>query len=705
MVVKNMDIGDRKYYGETILNLMSNSMLKKTLLITALMLISGFAISYSILPNKTIEEKDSFAVYIKEDGLYYSYLDNMAEIKIHEGKEFIYPLISEKGSYIAYTKGKSFYIYDIKNKEYEKIADNIEHYYTSYDWIDDETIVYSTESPGFTIYNASTKIRKEHLDEYHYANLRSDNKNTIYGIKMSKWTAEEGDFAANNGVVEINLKDYDSKNKAFPINTIIKSRETTDETIGYNPIIWDITGDGKYIYIMEKPASGSLSTDGIGVGIYDVEKKEHRELTDITLLPYKDNLSINPRNNDLIALIQGPGREMIFYKEVILLNINEDKTFKTVNFMDKDLVAMTPSFTLDGKKLLFSAARGQIESRGFDYNKAFEDWEVQPHHIYEYDLKTSEVRKVTEGDGFDFMPISISKDSILFSRYKGKGYHSLIKLVNGKEQILADNIIIDYELEGLGFGFYGHSNTEKGIDIYLNERKNENNGITPNHPIEDVLSKLEKKEFYIQGENISNADNEVIVEFGKAFVNLFNGAVGKQKKVSFEKYISNKNLQRFTDKMLVLTQIQDLQGGNDVNYGLENEFKQGKLQYIEENLYYLELPFQFKGSGMTAKMLITSQNKILKLVDFYFGTKDGVDTFATGHPAERKIRDPKLWENEDWVRDVFIKLKDFEKGLEAQNGIIQSTKNIDLKPTIYEVVNNFKIDGEIKFLHLFLLLF
>ena len=51
------------------------------------------------------------------------------------------------------------------------------------------------------------------------------------------------------------------------------------------------------------------------------------------------------------------------------------------------------------------------------------------------------------------MPISISKDSILFSRYKGKGYHSLIKLVNGKEQILADNIIIDYELEGLGFDF------------------------------------------------------------------------------------------------------------------------------------------------------------------------------------------------------------------------------------------------------------
>ena len=120
MVVEKMDIKDRKYYGKTILNLMSNSMLKKTLLITALMLISGFTVSYSILPNKTTEENESFVVYIKEDGLYYSYLDNMAEIKIHEGKEFIYPLISEKGSYIAYTKGKSFYIYDIKIKNMKK---------------------------------------------------------------------------------------------------------------------------------------------------------------------------------------------------------------------------------------------------------------------------------------------------------------------------------------------------------------------------------------------------------------------------------------------------------------------------------------------------------------------------------------------------------------------------------------------------------
>lgn len=143
-VVEKMDINDRKYYGETILNLIGNSMLKKASLTTAmgssgkqlktrlenmiysfkttrkkqiislfigiLILVSGFAVACSILPNNTAEENNSFVVYIKEDGLYYSYLNGGDGIEIHEGKEFAYPLISKTGNYIAYTKDKSLYI-------------------------------------------------------------------------------------------------------------------------------------------------------------------------------------------------------------------------------------------------------------------------------------------------------------------------------------------------------------------------------------------------------------------------------------------------------------------------------------------------------------------------------------------------------------------------------------------------------------------
>lgn len=178
-----------------------------------------------------------------------------------------------------------------------------------------------------------------------------------------------------------------------------------------------------------------------------------------------------------------------------------------------------------------------------------------------------------------------------------------------------------------------------------------------------VLNLIANREFFIKGESISNADYESITKFGKSFISLFNGAVAEQEKVSFENYITNENLLKFTDKMLELTQIQDLQGGNALNYGLKNEFLHIKLQHIKDNLAYLELQFDFEGSGMGCKMLITAEDKSLKLVDFYFGSKDGVDTFATGHPAIREVNNPNLWNDEEWVKGVFDKLEKLEETL------------------------------------------
>lgn len=159
-----------------------------------------------VIPNKVIKKNDSFVVYIKEDGLYYSYLNSGEKNKIHEGKEFSYPLISKLGDYIAYTKEGSIYIYDVNNKQYEKISERIDYFDNFYDWIDDDTIVYSGDEPGFTIYNVSTKERREHLDKYHYDNFKAANNNIIYAKRINEWTSEEGDFASIMGIVEIFLK-------------------------------------------------------------------------------------------------------------------------------------------------------------------------------------------------------------------------------------------------------------------------------------------------------------------------------------------------------------------------------------------------------------------------------------------------------------------------------------------------------------------
>lgn len=434
-----------------------------------LILISGIIVACSILPDNNLEGNDSLVVYIKEDGLYYSYLNGENETKVHDGNSFEYPLVSEGGNYIAYTKEGSLYIYNVKDESYEKIDDGIEHYYRAYDWLDDTSIIYALgEKSGFEVLNVLTKERRSHLDEYYYSGLMTSKNNMIYGTKVNRWTTIEGEFMSNDGIVEIDLNNYDEDKKQFSTNIIVEGRKSTDETIGYNPVVWDISVDGKYIYIMEKPASASLSSDAIGIGVYDVKEKTHTEFTDIDTLSYKNHLTINPSTN-MIALVEGVGRDMIENKEVVLLDINKDKSYDIINITDEDFVAMTPSFTFDGKKLLYSATEAIDPNAIIDYNQIYNNWEKQPYSIYEYNLDSSKIRKITKENDFDFMPISISNDEILFSRYKGNGYYSLIKLSNGKENIVADDIMFSGGKDNYPFGYYGHIHTEMGMDIFISK--------------------------------------------------------------------------------------------------------------------------------------------------------------------------------------------------------------------------------------------
>lgn len=179
---------------------------------------------------------------------------------------------------------------------------------------------------------------------------------------------------------------------------------------------------------------------------------------------------------------------------------------------------------------------------------------------------------------------------------------------------------------------------------------------------EEILSDLANQEFTIEEEKISDAYEPVVI-FGKSFVNLYTGAVAEQETVSFENYISNENLLKFINKMLELEQKKELVGGIGVVFGLENEFKEVEFKELDANLCYLSLSFSYQGSGMTCKMLVQSESKSLKLVDFYFGNRDGVDTIATGHHTVRELDNPKIWDDQEWVNGVFDKIKEYEAEL------------------------------------------
>ncbi|MNC38114.1 hypothetical protein D3C75_867050 [compost metagenome] len=185
--------------------------------------------------------------------------------------------------------------------------------------------------------------------------------------------------------------------------------------------------------------------------------------------------------------------------------------------------------------------------------------------------------------------------------------------------------------------------------------------LTPATTAEEILNSLSNLQYSIKGDQISKDEYAWMEDFGQSFVNLYTGAVAEQQTVSFENYIANENLLAFTNKMLALEQQQELKGGIGVIFSLENDFEEVEINKLDDNLYYLHLTFSNQGSGMSCKLLVQSVNKSLRIVDLYFGNKDGVDTIATGHPSERKLDNPKIWDDQEWVDGVMKKLDQIEK--------------------------------------------
>ncbi|SFE21118.1 hypothetical protein SAMN04487969_101667 [Paenibacillus algorifonticola] len=219
----------------------------------------------------------------------------------------------------------------------------------------------------------------------------------------------------------------------------------------------------------------------------------------------------------------------------------------------------------------------------------------------------------------------------------------------------------------VGIGLMENSVTKGGRDALeqMTDSENISSGEEvslerPEKSAAEILKELANQPFSISGNQIGDDDQETVVTFGKAFVNLYTGAVAEQETVTFRNYISNENLLKYTNKMLELEQRKELKGAISVHFGLENEFKEAELKKLDVNLYYVSLPFSNQGSGMNLQMLVQAENKALKIVDYYFGNKDGVDTIATGHPADRKLHDPKRWDDQVWVDGVFEKLDKIE---------------------------------------------
>ena len=307
-LVQNLDKSKRKYYGETILELIEYSQnrslvigtsvcksrkeletrLKKivyfkkskkvimgiSLIATILFASTSVFAANNITSNTTIKPNE-FAVFVANDGLYMSDLKENKPVKLDDAvAEIKLPIISRDGLYVAYMKRDILYVCNIKTNEKVEVAKDT----VSYDWDSKGELIYSTKNTGISMYNTSTKKSTDIIsNEYKYYNIKCDSKNKIYANKEYEYTEGKNLNSKALGIIS-----YDLDNKSEKL--ILEGKTGTDKELErriYKCLIYlnhldqllkfqQISKDDKYIYIWNKPKSGSTSADMTEYAVYDI---------------------------------------------------------------------------------------------------------------------------------------------------------------------------------------------------------------------------------------------------------------------------------------------------------------------------------------------------------------------------------------------------------------------------------------------------
>ncbi len=490
IIVSNMELDDRKKYAGIILNMASSNFnsldlttgmsspkeelklrlenivysfksSKKTkvlsLLIGFLVILFGIYFSASLgFFNKKDLNKSAIS-YLKDDGIYYMDLSSSKETKIQEGKDFDYPLISDDGSYIAYTKGKNIYIYDISKKEYKKVSDDeIEHYYRSYVWLENNFLVYGSNSiTGLNVLDLKSGKIKTYKDNSYYTSMIVAKDKSVYARRVDKEDSKK------SGIVKITLDNFNDG--LIDIQLMIASKVLDSKDIKSNLVPWFISDNSKTLYVMNKPESGSLSSDYNSLVIYNLEDDELKEIEELDFLAYKNQFSIDGESN-IIAGIEGGGRELIDNKRLVLLKVNYDGSYDKIYPNNIESLDMTPKFSVDGDKLYYASSNFKVENIDLDN---YSNWRKLGQEIYSYNIQTKEIDKITKDNKFNLLPTPIAEEDLIYLRYDGKDKYSLFRIKDKKQTKLVKNLSFTGSFNKDTFEYYGHLDSERAFDIYI----------------------------------------------------------------------------------------------------------------------------------------------------------------------------------------------------------------------------------------------
>lgn len=408
--------------------------------------------------NISLATNKNVAVVVKKNSIWAIDIeDSTKQVELDKEGEFISPIISLGDGWVAYTKNKdNLYIanIDFKNvKEPMKVSEKI----ASYTWDNKGNLIFSRTSGG--IYTFNINDMKQNTESYpteeFYMNMVFNGGNKLFAEKYTKVMSEDFIYNKPLGIVQY---DFSTGNEKTVVAYI--PQKYPGDVSGLDPRIAGMSHDGTELFVWCRPNSASISADGVPLGYYDIEREKFTQITntEIIALAYKDNISPSPKSNVLIALINGNMREMNKNKTLGLLDI---RTEKFIPLTEKGKVAMTPCYSKDSKRILYSGGKEDELGSGW----------FKPGHnqIYEITIKNKEIKKLTNSqDGFDFYPKYIDDDKFVFVRWKNNNQLELVKSTySGNESVITKDILYSDD-----YWYYGHYNIEKVLDIGKMEKLN-----------------------------------------------------------------------------------------------------------------------------------------------------------------------------------------------------------------------------------------
>ncbi|WP_346912305.1 hypothetical protein [Clostridium sp.] len=406
-----------------------------------------------ILTERKEDKKIEVAAVIKDDGIWAVNINNSSEKIMLNMGDYREPIISENG-YVAYRDIKnSLYITKI---DFHKKVDNtikVDDNITTYQWNKDGNLIYSMSTGGSYIFGVKDKTKEVLTEgEEFYTQILLGRDNFLFAVKNIMKKSNSDNYLLPLGIVKLNLV---SKKEKVVVPYIPINSQNGD--LGLDPKMAAISINGANLIVWCRPNSASITADGVPIGIYNDESNKCKEVLneEIIVLTYEDMVSVSPTDDNLVAIINGAYRFMNVDKTLGIFNV-EDESFKKVT---KDgEVAMTPSYSSDGKKIIYSAST---------YSENLQQWiQSDNQHIYEVDLENDEITKLTDlGSGWDFYPRYINNDNeFIFIRKDKENKLSLIKGKKGeREQIIIDGILNTDDSAPIYeyYWYYGHYDIKK----------------------------------------------------------------------------------------------------------------------------------------------------------------------------------------------------------------------------------------------------